>query len=216
VTGSQVVSVHFPKAGGTSLHRQLVALLGEAAFLDYAHDPLVVPSGGTSAFPVGARLVHGHFHAARYAAPGRCLVTFLREPVANLLSIYFFWRDLPPCGHAVHSRFLSERPSILDFARYAGIARLMSETYFGGFDMRRFDFIGFHETRQRDLPRLGRLLGLPLSHRLHENRTAPSEERQELDSSPRILAALRTLLAADIAFYERLAVHHANFEDARA
>jgi len=197
-----VVSVHFPKAAGTTLGRQLKAGLGDAAAFDYTHDPTLDAARTPLPWPDGARLVHGHFRPERHAAPGRLLATFLREPVDNLISIYFFWQTLPPCGSAPHDRFLQEKPSLRDFARHGGLSRLMSETYFGGFDMGRFDFIGFHETRRADLVHFGRLIGLSLNAELHENRTPAHAER---DAIPlRIRAELRDILAEDVAFYERM------------
>ena len=78
-------------------------------------------------------------------------MTFLREPVSNLISVYNFWQTHPEHGNPIHSRFIRERPSILDFAKFPGFADLMSGIYFGGFDMGRFDFVGLHETREADL-----------------------------------------------------------------
>jgi hypothetical protein len=45
---------------------------------------------------------------------------------------------------------------------YPGITGLMSGSYFGDFDMSRFNFIGFYENCEADIPRLARDLGLPL------------------------------------------------------
>lgn len=200
----RVVSVHFPKAAGTSLHRQFTDLLGDAVLLDYGNDPLVVGRGATVGFPCGKRLVHGHFHPQRYAHADAYRMTFLRHPVDNLISIYFFWRTYPESDNPVHVRFLRERPSILEFAAYPGINRLMSETYFGGFDMGRFDFIGFYESRDTDIRRLAGELGLPLRADRHENRTADSDERRAIEADASIRRRLTDILAADVAFYERL------------
>lgn len=204
VKPQRTVSVHFPKAAGSSLKSQFDALLGDQAFFDYGHDPLVVEDRQAVAFPAGKRLVHGHFHPSRYDPTDGYWLTFLRHPVDNLLSIYFFWIDRPEPDHDLHARFLRERPSVLEFAAYPGISTLMSETYFGGFDMRRFDFIGFHETRASDLRRLGADLGLPLVAEAHENRTAETTERREIKADAALRRRLADLLAADMAFYERL------------
>ena len=200
----RAISVHFPKAAGSSLKAQFEALLGDQVLFDYGHDPLVVPDRQAVAFPAGKRLVHGHFHPSRYDPTEGYWLTFLRHPVDNLFSIYFFWIDLPEPGHGVHARFLRERPSVLEFAAYPGISTLMSETYFGGFDMRRFDLIGFHETRAADLGRLGADLGLSLAAETHENRTADTAERQEMKADPALRRRVADLLAADMAFYDRL------------
>jgi SAM-dependent methyltransferase len=200
----RVVSIHFPKAAGSSLHIQLTKLLGEMVALDYTHDPLTDAGAEKAGFPIGKRIVHGHFRAQRYASEKAYWMTFLRHPVDTLISIYFFWKSLPEPGHLLHGRFLRERPSILEFAVYPGITCLMSKTYFGDFDMSRFDFIGFYESRDTDIPRLAEDLGLPLVAGVHENRTTESIERVELEANVSIRRRLSDLLAADVAFYERL------------
>jgi hypothetical protein len=197
----KILSLHFPKAAGTSLKTQFVTQLGDAVHLDYSHDPLT-PAGAESAeFPREKRIVHGHFRASRYASSQAYLITFLREPADNLISIYFYWRTFRRAGHELHARFLRDRPSLLEFAAYPGIRRLMSETYFGGFDIRRFDFIGFHETRHQDLPRLGCLLNLSFEPQVHQNKTVVSRERREIAADPKIIGELRRTLADDIDFY---------------
>jgi SAM-dependent methyltransferase len=204
----RVVSVHFPKAAGSSLKSQFATLLGDAVSLDYSHDPLTPAGAETAPFPDGKRIVHGHFRAQRYASANAYWITFLRHPVDNLISIYSYWKSLMTPGHELHGRFLRERPSIFDFAAYPGIRRLMSETYFGEFDMNRFDFIGFHETRDVDVRRLAEALNLPLVAEIHENKTIHSTERQQLEADPSIRLRLEDLLAEDVAFYERLRYRH--------
>lgn len=178
-------------------------LLGDKVVLDYDHDPLTPAGMETADFPDGKTLVMGHFRAQRYASANAFWMTFLRHPVDNLISIYFFWKVLPE-AHGLHARFLREQPSILGFATYPGFKALMSETYFGGFDMDRFNFIGFYENRDSDIPRLAKALNLPLVTSVHENKTSESAERLEVESDVSIRRKLTDLLAADVTFYERL------------
>ncbi|SFK29096.1 hypothetical protein SAMN04488125_101122 [Methylorubrum salsuginis] len=105
------------------------------------------------------------------------MITFLREPVDNLVSIYFFWRNFKRPKNVLHARFLAGRPSLVDFARYPKIRQLMSQTYFGNIDLQRFSFIGFHETREADMPRLSNLIGLPPDSSFYLNKTAESTDR---------------------------------------
>jgi len=200
----RIVSVHFPKAGGSSLHYQLCTLLGDDVFLDIDHDPLTPAGAQPGLFPVRKRVLHGHFRAQRYSSVDAYWMTFLRHPVENLISIYFYWKSLPTPGHDLHRRFLIEQPSIIEFASYRGFQRLMSETYFGGFDMRRFNFIGFHETRHLDIPRLAKELNLPLSVSKHINKTPPSAQREDIKTNRSIQERLSDLLREDLVFYDRL------------
>ena len=201
------VSVHFPKAGGSSLKVQLESGLGSGLLQDYEHHPLG-PHGmeEVDELPPQYKMVHGHFRASRYAKlKNRFLFTFLRNPVDNLISIYFFWREFPPTDFYWHLKFLKEKPTILEFARYAPYQRLMSETYFDGFDMNRFDFIGFHETRRDDYLKLASLIDLPLSGDVHVNKTENgSEERAAITQSNKTMGELADLLGDDLDFYHRL------------
>jgi hypothetical protein len=131
-------------------------------------------------------------------------MTFLRHPVNNLISIYFFWKSFGTARNPVHAQFLSERPSVLDFARYPAFSNLMSETYFGGFDMRRFNFIGFYENRDSDMSRLAADTDLPLVANVHENLTPKSVERCELEANNSVQRRLADLLSDDLKFYEQM------------
>lgn len=201
-----LISVHVPKAGGTSLAASLRAHFGDDLALDYDHDPVhpnYVPHAPPNPAP-NIRAVHGHFRGDRYTGPAFRL-TFVREPVANLISIYVFWRHYPPRPGVLHRRFLAERPGLLTFAQYPAIQTLLSETYFGGVDLERFDFIGVYERRRHDLLRLSRMLGLAFDPDLHLNQADPATaEAQDLLADTALMAAVRDRLSQDVALYERL------------
>ena len=209
----RIISIHFPKAAGTSLRKQLKSHF-RSSFLYYNNDPLTASGFETvDDLPKGVKAVHGHFRAARYDAVSNAFrFTFLRDPVENLISIYFYWLTLRPFGHPWHDKFVSEKPSILDFGKYGPFRCLMSETYFGNYDMSRLDFIGFYETRARDLPRLGELIGVNLNVEYHTNRTRNTEAQAALKLDESKKDALRTLLAEDVRFYE----HQRSVRDAIA
>ena len=203
----ELIYLHFPKAAGTALVQSLRNHYGDAAMMpDYSHAP---PGSWLDDPPVvrpAVRAVFGHFHAERYNAyPSAFRFTFVREPVDNLISIYFFWRTYPPSGYAAHERFLAEKPTILEFAEYPEMRYLASSCYFGGFDMERFDFIGFYERRVEDLSKLSMQLGFELDAQLAINKTdsAFAMERANLKADVRTMALLRERLADDIRLYER-------------
>jgi hypothetical protein len=205
-----LISVHFPKAGGASLRKSLQAALGaERVLFDYVDNP-ADPAGRFRLDPArflrerprdtgGYAAVHGHFHPSKYERiepRERLLVTILREPLDNLVSIYRFWRHMPPQGDVLHDYFLKHRLTLVDLARLPLIGRLMTETYFGGWDMRRFDYIGDYSDYGRSVREIGELLGV----RLEEQRENVSP-REEIDARERREA--EALLGDEIAFYGR-------------
>lgn len=199
-----LISVHFPKAAGTSLRTQLTDHLHDKVEIDYTHDPLGNHGQETADFPEGKRVVHGHFRPDRYISSSAFLLTFLREPVDNLISIYYFWLNCGEHGNPVHTRFLIEQPNIFDFARYSSLSTLMSKAYFSNFDMNKFDFIGFYENRAADIIKVSKILDIPLQSSIHENSGMHSIQREEIQNNCNSIKYLRDLLKEDVLFYENL------------
>jgi hypothetical protein len=106
--------VHVPKCAGTAVQAALSALPvchSGPVYYDEDHfgwlDPVrqlppqraatVATRGQLREAVGGHRLVIGHFSAATLAAAGvRALAVAVREPVSRLLSLYRYWRSLPP------------------------------------------------------------------------------------------------------------------------
>ncbi|MBA2269326.1 MAG: hypothetical protein H0W20_01850 [Chthoniobacterales bacterium] len=126
----------------------------------------------------------------------------------NLISIYRYWRTLPRNGNPLHEYFLAHNLGILEAARLPLLRYLISRTYFGGFDMDRFSFIGTMEHYSADVRRLSKIIGRPLPE-MRQNVTAEVREAgaaggvSDLTSGSKINSALYELLRDDIAFYER-------------
>jgi len=212
-----VISVHFPKTSGTSFRIALQAALGDDNVIgSYDCDPLdpanpcwIHPAWFLRNCPRDIqpyRALHGHIRIHKYdLLPAAYRITMLREPVENLISIYFFWRSIfenNPKGHAIYE-FVRERSlSLLETAEIPGLRRLMSATYFGDFDMRRFDVIGIYDRRAAFFSSVSKLLGVTIAADIEENVTPPSEERGNLVADTRLMARLRDLLQDDIRFYE--------------
>ena len=214
------VSVHFPKSGGTSLRVSLEKSFGSGAVhLNYADDPVNpvsrysldpayihrVPHG----IPDGAKVVHGHFTPRRYLGIVPCdgLFTFLREPVENLISIYFFWKSFPRNNSALHTYFLDHNLTIEETAGLPALRRLFTGSYFPDFDMSTFDLIGDVSTYPRDLARLGDLLGRPLEpvvENVNRLRSEPRDGGLSYDAAiadAALRARLEDILAEDLKFY---------------
>lgn len=203
----ELVYIHFPKAAGTSLIQSIRDHYGDdSAMGDYSHPPPASWAHDPPDLSTQVRAVFGHFHADRYATfTDAFRFTFLREPVDNLISIYYFWRGYPASGYAAHERFLSEKPTIQEFAEYPELRTLASSSYFGGVDLAQLDFVGFYERRRTDLARLSAQLGFRVDPDVAVNRTndAFDRERAELRSDARLMSSLRDRLADDVQFYER-------------
>lgn len=209
-----LISVHVPKAGGTSTGSLLGKMFpGDELLLDYAEDP-AQPLSHRQIDPVRylqmrvrppphVRAIHGHFHPAKYLdVPGARWFTVLRRPPELLISIYWFFEsenlDAP-----LHRYFIEESLTVEELARLPILNRLLSETYFGGVDMHRFDVIGRHEERAEALRRLADLAERPLTADEHLRRTPGKQYMQEMLHDDALIRRLESILADDMRFYER-------------
>ena len=211
-----IISVHTPKTAGTTFLQNLFVVFGESnVLLDYGDDP-ANPSSRWCLDPYSLildpvttvapyKVIHGHFHPSKYNSIEQAFrITFLRHPVDNLISIFRFWSLSPPeiSKSSLFSYFKDNKLSVQRFAMLPAIRFLYSRTYFGGFDMSQFDFIGDYKDYSMELLRLGGILGVDFNPKLRLNVTS---EIQNDNSHLSIgdLGELFKILAEDIAFYER-------------
>lgn len=216
---TRIISVHFPKAGGSSLRQSLVASYGaDAVLCDYKDDPKD-PCSQYSLDPVGCRrkarerglptgikVVHGHFHPSKYDfVDDAKRITFVRHPVDNVISIYYYWQTLDT-AHCLFNYFRDSRLTLLDLAFLPAIRYLFSRTYFGGVDLTRFDFIGFMDSYAEDLKKLGQLLSVPFSEFKENITTCPGyrDKVNAVKADKRLMAALSDCLSDDIKLYEEV------------
>jgi hypothetical protein len=212
-----LISVHFPKASGSSFRIALERALGREAVLgSYDCDPIdpanpmwIDPDWFLRRRPRDVKpfaVVHGHIPIVKYGLlPSAHRVVMLREPVENLISIYYYWKSLFATeftSHAVFEFVKNQRLSLLEMAEIPSLRRLMSRTYFGGYDMGRFDVIGTYDNRIAFVEAVSKLIGVPLAAHIRENVTPPSEERDNILADAKVNATLRNLLQDDIRFYE--------------
>lgn len=204
-----LISLHVPKAFGTSLRQVLVRHYGRRRvatdYTTFLEDDRAIEDRAP-ALPRNAAVVHGHFPATRYAAvPARRRVAFLRDPVRRTISHYFFWLNEPRHGNPLHDRMLDEKLDVIAFARLPQIRWFYSHTVFGGIDPASFDLIGVVERLDRDWRRFQDLTGIaaPLPH-LNRNRYPGYGEAVEQVTEDRVrMEALQCLLDDDIRFYRR-------------
>jgi hypothetical protein len=216
MTASRFISVHVPKTGGASLGRQLGDIFGNRIRLFYDRVRPVAAFAPIDDLPPDVDAVHGHIWPQNYdRVPNAFRFVFLRHPVDHAISRYFyqlsdFWPPVmsrrywaavlrtgrPPVHPGTWGR---QPPDIFTFTRLSHSQTLLIDDY----DLDRFDFIGFHESRETDIARLAALTGLPLRADVHINKTLHwRQERQELLQDGKRMAALTDLLAEKIRRYD--------------
>jgi hypothetical protein len=218
--GDTLISVHFPKASGSSIRLALQKVYGDKLMVQYSFDPVdpgnpeyIDPIGYAKSRPsslLSCKAVHGHFsprHFDRIENAKR--IVMLREPVDNLISIYFYWQSIFADGfaggHSLYHYATQNKLSVLETAQLPLMRCLMSRSYFGDFDMGRFDVIGTYDRREHYFQQVMDLTGLEIESSGHHNKTPPSEARGNVLADTRLMAQLRDTLIEDIRFFEKYA-----------
>jgi len=219
----KIVSVHIPKAAGSSLAYQFKKIYGKEQVLDeYNDDPvnllsicnidpnryIIEPIKSISPYKV----VHGHFRPHKFSNLNNAFwMTFLRHPIDNIISIYYFWKayERHRFDSPLFQYFKDANLSIQRFAMLPKIRYLYSRSYFGGFDMRRFDFIGDYTKYEDELTRLGNYLDIKFDMKVRVNITNnifedSSNFNEERDTNTlKENNKLSEILKDDIQFYEK-------------
>jgi len=217
----KLISVHFPKAAGSSLVKAYEMSFGRDRVLrDDENDPLdpcgimyLDPARYEQLKPTSLSeyaVIHGHFHVGCYdRIPGALRVVVLREPIDNIISIYYYWKlisrrgDTGYKGHCLYRYFCEAQPSLLEFAEIPAIRHMMTRVYFRDVDMSRFDVIGDYVDANGYLQQVANLIGTDLGRLPRVNVTESSDERRAALEDGRMLSRLRDLLSDDVKFYER-------------
>ncbi|MFK7940877.1 MAG: sulfotransferase family 2 domain-containing protein [Roseovarius sp.] len=220
----ELIFVHVPKTGGSSIRAAAQYKFGTDLLLDYA-DRITNPEAMFNcdraaylrrnhlASLQGRRAVYGHFWIGKYrGVQADCRATILRDPVERLISHFYYWisDDNTPeilMRNALRRKLVTENLSIVEFAALPNIRDFYSNCFFTGIDMSQFDLIADISMLRDDPNKIDHATGLTVG-RKQLNRTDQKlpayldlKERFYADSSA--LSRVRTLLQDDIRFYEK-------------
>ena len=214
----KIISIHTPKAAGTSFREILFSAYGREKVLeDYAEDPvnpiskLHIDPKAYLRSPIdnlnNFNVVHGHFHPSKYSfIKDTTYITFLREPIDNILSIYYFWKNLEKGFHALHDYFIDHKLSIIEFVELPAIRYLYSKCYFDSFDMKKFEFIGDFSCFNSEVHRLSLILNKQFNEKVYLNKTSHKffiDEKDRIRGDKEKMHYLAAMLKEDIQFYEQ-------------
>lgn len=222
----ELISVHVPKTAGTTFRRVLEQRFPAGALhLDYSEfvlDPLSAFQSRFAAWeadnahrlrelPATVRCVHGHFWLGKYANhfPDARRIVWLRDPVARLVSHYFFWKTLSPTDHSLHRLMLEKKLSLHEFAELPGLRDIVTRVFLRGWALADCFFVGIQEHFAEDLERLRVLMGWPSTDAVRENRTA-SEGYGDFTLDAETKRHIRRLNEADVALYEEALARRAS------
>ncbi len=171
-----LISIHIPKAGGTSFRRVLQQWYGDRLFFHYFNEPQKTMPEKYKLLP--GNCIHGHFNSSRgfgvmhYYPDAKQFITFLRDPFEILVSRYYYVKKREKAGISFHdgkptaladniNDFLEEEifianysPNILNF-----FPELLTKDNYKEILEKYFIFIGFICDYQSSINQLAKLLG---------------------------------------------------------
>ena len=212
-----------PKTAGLSFRASLEQYFGQGFRHDYQDYPLAQPAavrrehaleyGRTARVEdfEGIRCIHGHFLPLKYLGLADSLecrfVTWLREPVARLVSHYSYWqRSYDPAAaqtSALHRRVIEEGWSLQRFCLAPELQNVYTE-FLWGFPLERLDFIGITEFYREELRYFSqtmpgnKMAPQTLNRRPGEHAPAPANGLTDRDR-----AEIGDFHAADLALYQQ-------------
>ena len=132
-----VVFLHIPKAAGVSVNNILMTLYPKDSQFWYTRH-----SWDSYEESPKIRYIHGHFdfETAKTFATDRRLITFVRDPVARMLSEFYYWKS--------HTEWFVERDN-LDAARVVQDLSVRDFLESGHSDAARSEFELQHEAARR-------------------------------------------------------------------
>ena len=230
------IFVHVPKTAGTSLRNEIAGILQPDVniVVDYTdtsrsfHDRIDEAVARFLARPADrpARFASGHIldrHVARIRAhhPDARFVTFLRNPVARVVSDYRYQRST---RHPVHREFIAAVPSLdayLDIRAEQNkmVHHLVPPGLMASGDaaacidhvMRGYAFVGVQEMYPISFRLLTTLLGKPMWPMMREN--VNTENEADRNVPPDLLRRIRDANALDVALHEHVASRLAAVRD---
>lgn len=212
-----------PKTAGMSFRASLEAQFGDRFRHDYQDYPLAQPANsrreqarrwGEGAQPAdfdGVDCIHGHFLPLKYLQIAEtlpcCFVTWLREPVARLVSHYYYWQQAyDPASDMtspLHRQVIEEKWSLEQFCLAPELRNVYSE-FLWGFPFERLDFVGITEFYAEDLRYFSQeMLGNKMAAHTLNQGGAAEVGRLEAGLSEVSRARVEDYHQADVALYGR-------------
>jgi hypothetical protein len=214
-----IVSIHMPKAAGTSFGEALRAQFGKRLLHDYGDGaefnlPEAIAHRTARMAQVRARrdeilsgydAIHGHFIADKYIDlfPETRFITFLCDPHQQAISDYAYFstfhRRYPGARHSIVEMFDQANMSFTEFLAWDVIRNPQSQLL-GELALDALAVVGIREQFPRGVALVNRRLGLNLSSDVHVNSAFdPSREWVGRDDGWR--RAVEKYRDRDIALY---------------
>lgn len=167
----KLISIHVPKAAGTSF-KGVLEHLYRGSMLPIYHNELnkKIWNKEKVEIPQKYRAIQGHFPATQQlleSFPNAKVISWVRHPLNRLISYYHYWLKRPRHNNPNHDRFMSEKPSLVEFSSWDYMQGELN-SYFQ-IPIEKFDYIGVVENYDESFKRMSEILGWPSVNQIKTN-----------------------------------------------
>ena len=161
----ELIVVHIPKTAGITFQTILNQIYG-TQYIYYDYEESSIPRVYKPAdIPSEIRAIHGHFAINKYDNffPDAKRIIWLRHPIYLLISLYFYWRNIPavnPDDNSIVGKIQRSKMGLYEFAEQPEVRNILCQNICGR-KLTNFYFIGLQEFFTQDLAELKTLLGWP-------------------------------------------------------
>ncbi|KKR70442.1 MAG: Sulfotransferase family [Candidatus Woesebacteria bacterium GW2011_GWA2_40_7b] len=118
-----IISIHIPKNAGVSFYSTLKDIYKNRLQIDYQDKigSIEYLRRNFEKYPKiknYTTIIHGHFQAEKYLKkyPHAQFITWFRDPVERIVSLYYFWKRKPDYKNSTCVKMLEKKFSLLEFA----------------------------------------------------------------------------------------------------
>ena len=205
----ELISVHVPKTAGITFQMILSQIYGtQYIYYDYLESsiPRVYKPAD---IPSEIRVVHGHFPIDKYDSffPEAKRIIWLRHPIYLLISLYFYWRNIPvvnPDDNSIVAKMKRSKMGVYEYAEQPEVINILCQNICGR-KLTDFNFIGIQEFFTQDLAELKALLGWPAFNSCQANINPDlkyQDNLKEILANKAIINKLFENNRADLEIYE--------------
>ncbi len=205
----ELIFLHLPKTGGSSFLEVLKFAYGEEQVRHFERDECLdlKKRGQKISEVIGPeiKVIHGHIRFSEikdiYKKQKPKLITFLREPIARVVSNYYWWKnslkDKP--SHPVYHR----RHDSLSTYVESKITQNKMSYFLKGSSLKDFSYLGFLHTFEEDVAQIAQIFDWPVAPKFHEKKASSFLTKPREPLSDALVKKLRKLNRKDIALYEK-------------
>ncbi len=210
-----ILSMHLPKTGGSTFQDLLIRAFHDKVYFVY-DETVLSPyykfnqyikfiSGKRIDPPNDVVCIHGHFRATRFDRmfPNANLITWFRDPVERVLSLYYYWVRLrnTKITHPSYKELVQKKFDLIEFIKIKSLRNIYL-TYLDSKQLTSFCFIGITEEYDKSIKLFLRMFNIEENEVIIDSQNKnPDKDGDKYCIDKKLRALIMKYHEEDIALY---------------